>query len=148
MGEYLQEAVLPVQYDNYVFDLYGTLVDIHTEEDFPKLWEKLALFFGYYGAIYEPKELQKRYAALVSDCERALKKTLEEDRHYTHEASSRLKVVFVALISLIPPLAILSTIFSNVDVYNFSSFISFSCISVILRFNIYIAYSSASDLEY
>ena len=46
MGEYLQEAVLPVQYDNYVFDLYGTLVDIHTEEDFPKLWEKLALFFG------------------------------------------------------------------------------------------------------
>ena len=31
MGEYLQEAVLPVQYDNYVFDLYGTLVDIHTE---------------------------------------------------------------------------------------------------------------------
>ena len=26
MGEYLQEAVLPVQYDNYVFDLYGTLV--------------------------------------------------------------------------------------------------------------------------
>ena len=24
MGEYLQEAVLPVQYDNYVFDLYGT----------------------------------------------------------------------------------------------------------------------------
>ena len=28
MGEYLQEAVLPVQYDNYVFDLYGTLVEI------------------------------------------------------------------------------------------------------------------------
>ena len=45
MGEYLQEAVLPVQYDNYVFDLYGTLVDIHTEEDFPKLWESLALPF-------------------------------------------------------------------------------------------------------
>ena len=92
MGEYLQEAVLPVQYDNYVFDLYGTLVDIHTEEDFPKLWEKLALFFGYYGAIYEPKELQKRYAALVSDCERALKKTLEEDRHYTHEASPEIEI--------------------------------------------------------
>ena len=92
MGEYLQEAVLPVQYDNYVFDLYGTLVDIHTEEDFPKLWEKLALFFGYYGAIYEPKELQKRYAALVSDCERALKKTLEEDWHYTHEASPEIEI--------------------------------------------------------
>lgn len=50
------------------------------------------MFFGYYGAIYEPKELQKRYAALVSDCERALKKTLEEDRHYTHEASPEIEI--------------------------------------------------------
>lgn len=54
MGEYLQEAVLPVQYDNYVFDLYGTLVDIHTEEDFPNLWEKLALFFGYTELFMNP----------------------------------------------------------------------------------------------
>ena len=28
-------------YDNYVFDLYGTLVDIHTEENDAKVWEKL-----------------------------------------------------------------------------------------------------------
>ena len=92
MGEYLQKAVLPVQYDNYVFDLYGTLVDIHTEKNFPELWEKLALFYGYYGAIYEPKELQERYAELVSDSERALKKTLEEDRHYAHEASPEIEI--------------------------------------------------------
>ena len=92
MGEYLQKAVLPVQYDNYVFDLYGTLVDIHTEENFPELWEKLALFYGYYGAIYEPKELQERYAELVSDSECALKKTLEEDRHYAHEASPEIEI--------------------------------------------------------
>lgn len=26
-------------YDNYVFDLYGTLVDIHTEENDAKVWE-------------------------------------------------------------------------------------------------------------
>ena len=37
MGEYLQEAVLPVQYDNYVFDLYGTLVDIHTAVSYTHL---------------------------------------------------------------------------------------------------------------
>ena len=92
MGEYLQKAVLPVQYDNYVFDLYGTLVDIHTEKNFPELWEKLALFYGYYGAIYEPKELQERYAELVSDSECALKKTLEEDRHYAHEASPEIEI--------------------------------------------------------
>ena len=53
MGEYLQEAVLPVQYDNYVFDLYGTLVDIHTEEDFPNLWEKLLLRYLWYSRTTE-----------------------------------------------------------------------------------------------
>ena len=31
-----------------VFDLYGTLVDIHTEED-NRVWEKTAFYFGFYG---------------------------------------------------------------------------------------------------
>lgn len=48
--------------------------------------------FGYYGAVYEPEELQGRYAALVSDYEHALKKTLEEDRHYAHEASPEIEI--------------------------------------------------------
>ena len=26
-------------YDTYIFDLYGTLVDIHTDEDKEELWE-------------------------------------------------------------------------------------------------------------
>ena len=55
MGEYLQEAVLPVQYDNYVFDLYGTLVDIHTDEEPKEIWDKLALFYGYYGHVIPRK---------------------------------------------------------------------------------------------
>ena len=58
MGEKLNKAILPDKYDNYVFDLYGTLVDIHTQEDDYVLWEKLALFYGYYSAIYEPEELK------------------------------------------------------------------------------------------
>ena len=37
-------------YQNYLFDLYGTLVDIHTDEDSPAAWEALARFYGYYGA--------------------------------------------------------------------------------------------------
>ena len=41
-------------YKNYIFDLYGTPVDIHTEEQ-ELLWEKLALFYGYYDAVYEPE---------------------------------------------------------------------------------------------
>ena len=32
--------------DNYIFDLYGTLVDIHTDESDTAIWEKLAMFYG------------------------------------------------------------------------------------------------------
>ena len=34
---------LPLTYDNYIFDLYGTLVDIHTDESDTAIWEKLAM---------------------------------------------------------------------------------------------------------
>ena len=45
-------------YQNYIFDLYGTLVDIHTNEKKAYLWKKMSLFFGMKGAAYEPKELR------------------------------------------------------------------------------------------
>ncbi len=48
-------------YKNYIFDLYGTLVDIHTEEESRELWTKLAVFYGYYGASYTPEELKVAY---------------------------------------------------------------------------------------
>lgn len=54
-------------YKNYVFDLYGTLVDIHTDEDKTDVWEKLCLFYGYYGARYSPEELQSCYKRMA-DC--------------------------------------------------------------------------------
>ena len=40
-------ATLPKDYETYVFDLYGTLVDIRTDECDMNVWEKLALFYGY-----------------------------------------------------------------------------------------------------
>lgn len=49
-----------MKYQNLIFDLYGTLVDIHTEEN-PLVWEKTALFFGFYGAHYSPEELQTAF---------------------------------------------------------------------------------------
>ena len=48
-------------YQNYIFDLYGTLVDIHTNEKKAYLWKKMSLFFGMKGAAYEPKELRMAY---------------------------------------------------------------------------------------
>ncbi len=89
------KAKLPMTYDNYVFDLYGTLVDIHTEENDPSLWKKLALFYGYYDAMYEPEELKNAYETLVKGKESALKLTLEEDTHYSHEASPEIEITEV-----------------------------------------------------
>lgn len=52
-------------YTDLVFDLYGTLVDIHTEET-REVWEKTAMFLGFYGAEYTGKTLQAAFqAALV-----------------------------------------------------------------------------------
>lgn len=63
---------LPLTYDNYIFDLYGTLVDIHTDESDTAIWEKLAMFYGYYGALYEAKELKKagKNVYLLSNAQR------------------------------------------------------------------------------
>lgn len=46
-----------MRYTDLVFDLYGTLVDIHTEEN-ELVWEKTALYFGFYGAPCTGEELQ------------------------------------------------------------------------------------------
>lgn len=50
-----------MRYTDLVFDLYGTLVDIHTEES-PIVWEKTALFFGLYGARYSTDELRDAFS--------------------------------------------------------------------------------------
>ena len=47
-------------YTDLIFDLYGTLVDIHTEETM-EVWEKTALYFGYYGAHYTANVLKAAF---------------------------------------------------------------------------------------
>ena len=49
-----------MRYTDLVFDLYGTLVDIHTEED-ARVWEKTAFYFGFYGASYTGPELKAAF---------------------------------------------------------------------------------------
>ena len=49
-----------MQYTDLIFDLYGTLLDIHTEED-DTVWEKTALFFGFYGARYTGSALRAAF---------------------------------------------------------------------------------------
>lgn len=71
-------------YRNYIFDLYGTLVDIDVDESDRKLWEHMRLFYGYYGACYEPEELHQAYLALIRDKDMRLRE--EYAVKYEHES--------------------------------------------------------------
>lgn len=61
------------RYKNYIFDLYGTLIDIHTDENQMSLWETLATFYSHYGVDYRPGELRSAYKRTVKDEEKQLK---------------------------------------------------------------------------
>ena len=52
-------------YTDLIFDLYGTLVDIHTDEN-DLAWEKTALYFGYYGAVCTGAELRAAFEREMS----------------------------------------------------------------------------------
>lgn len=54
------------EYQAYFFDLYGTLIDIHTEEGDHELWEFMAKYYAYKGAKYGSWELRWRYGAIDS----------------------------------------------------------------------------------
>ena len=69
---------------NYIFDLYGTLVDIHTNESKASLWENMAQIFSMMGATYTAPELKKRYKELA---ERELHKKLLSLREEFHDNS-------------------------------------------------------------
>lgn len=55
-------------YTDLIFDLYGTLLDIHTEED-DAVWEKTALYFGFYGAHYTGAALRTAFHAAMAERE-------------------------------------------------------------------------------
>lgn len=53
-------------YRNIIFDLYGTLIDLRTDEGNPAFWETLSLFLSYNGAPYESSELKEQYRRVVA----------------------------------------------------------------------------------
>ena len=61
-------------YQNYVFDLYGTLADIRTDEWNSWLWEKTAEYYGKHGAPYHHEELRWLYGVYVHEEEDAVHK--------------------------------------------------------------------------
>lgn len=66
-------------YRNYIFDLYGTLIDIRTDESSLAFWRKAVSVFAKGKASYSPGELRQAYHRYVR---RALWK--ERFRHPTY----------------------------------------------------------------
>ena len=48
-------------YEAIIFDFYGTLVDIKTDESAECVWERLALIMSYNGAVVQGTDLKKQY---------------------------------------------------------------------------------------
>ncbi len=77
-------------YLDCIFDLYGTLVDIRTDERSPALWEAMAARYREHGAIYTPQALADAYFRAVRDMEQS------EDRPAdAHEAHPEIKLELV-----------------------------------------------------
>lgn len=72
-----------MRYQHCIFDLYGTLVDIHTDEDAPGLWAAMAAYYRERGAAYEPDELRGSYLRLVHEAE-SKAVPLRRDAHEAH----------------------------------------------------------------
>lgn len=48
-------------YKNYIFDLYGTLIDIHTDEAKRPLWDQMRQMYSVYGADYTPEQIRDAF---------------------------------------------------------------------------------------
>ena len=79
------------EYRAYLFDLYGTLADIHTDEGKPAFWRKMTDVFRSYGADYEARELRNSYFTEISRQEK-------ERRQEGHEIEIDLDTVFTELL--------------------------------------------------
>ena len=60
----------------FIFDLYGTLADIHTDETPAALWDDAAKEAARFGAVYTGPALKKAYLRLCADEVRLRAETL------------------------------------------------------------------------
>ena len=91
-------------YRNYVFDFYGTLADIRTDEETLELWGKMSEIYTALGAAYEPRELQCAFRRLERE-EKELQLTgfrqgvnsIEKERPGMEDAEPDMTKVFARL---------------------------------------------------
>ena len=73
-----------MKYQNCIFDLYGTLADIHTDELSSRLWKEMAAIYRKHGASYTAKELRENYFRIARET--------EQQPPYVHEAHPEIKI--------------------------------------------------------
>ena len=81
------------EYQNFIFDLYGTLIDIKTDESKPSLWKKLAQVYNVYGCEWRGPALREAYHKDVDNEKEILKAEIKKDY-----PEIELKKVFAALL--------------------------------------------------
>jgi len=84
-------------YQNVIFDLYGTLIRIHTDLDSQEPWAHLAYHLSAYGAEYTPVGVKKAYFRLLEDENRKLAKI-----HRTEWPEFRVEKVFERMVKEAP----------------------------------------------
>lgn len=73
-----------MKYQNCIFDLYGTLVDLHTDELHPRLWKEMSALYRKHDANYTANELQKDYFRIARE--------MEQEPPYIRETYPEIKI--------------------------------------------------------
>ena len=82
-------------YKNYLFDLYGTLIDINTDERQKELWEKLSILYRYKGADYTADEIMTEYVSLVDEEKKLVRKRHPEYTYIDIKIEKVFKKLFI-----------------------------------------------------
>lgn len=56
--------------ENIIFDLYGTLIDIHTREDDPAVWRQLCAYYADRGIACTTDRLRSEYLRLTAEAKK------------------------------------------------------------------------------
>ncbi len=80
-------------YKNYIFSLYGTLLDVETDEKKKSLWVMLRDMYAAYGIDYTPEEIRDAYQYL---CKSELMKQQKVNKSETPDFD--IKEVFIRLL--------------------------------------------------
>lgn len=78
-------------YNNVIFGLYGTLIDISTNEHDSKVWKNLAESLNFFNVYYTAEELEQTYFAC---CELQIQKGLKEFNNPELDIIEIFKMIF------------------------------------------------------